>query len=468
MLQTQTYDGALTIKEYLKALNLYPPVNVELIYEQKRVDLGQGEASILVYKHDSTEKIITLGGKNKKITERVSVDVRMVSPGDMQETRTQFYNLFDAVRNALESLVHGIKDFFNNDFRWDLIEIASVSDLSDKSVMLYRKVIDVVLTSFAVDLISLMSDYYNDMNVFQRAINITYPEGITTSYLPVKLDIAHSNIYHSGVYISNYDSVRFYSATTQEPLYYWVDGVETLWGVHYVVWVRAKVNENLIMTYGNRNYTKNVYFHSAEKVFDENYYYGTGMLNKFRSYQSDNPLSYNYENNVVYVSNPNDVRITYTSIYGVSDYLLGMSVRYTVDVGDRNVTMILQDTNGGGYYQFKLNKISNTSYCQLYKNDNLINSSSNFTWSKDEWINMMFYMENEETGYQGVYGYCNKMPGKWLDAVHQQNNINNYFPKISLTDVNGVLELKDFFYYRTTKYTASYSIGDESYKRREY
>jgi len=263
---TGTYDGTLTVKEVLGSVGISDTV-VNLIYDQKRVDLGQGESSILVYKVDSTERFNTLGGKTKEIAERVSVDIRMVVGGS--KTRTDFYNLFDAVRYALERISTGVQDAYNSNFYWEYVEIASVRDLSDKSVNLYRKVIDVILHSWGNRAVVGSESYSETGNLYKRQITLSQSSIETLQDYQVLIVFDTASHISAGKMRRDCGDIRFYGSDFA-PLYYWIEGPVNSNATK--IWVKVKSIPTsggyIIMTYGNLYLTIDYNYHGADKVFD--------------------------------------------------------------------------------------------------------------------------------------------------------------------------------------------------------
>jgi len=263
---TGTYDGTLTVKEVLGSVGISDTV-VNLIYDQKRVDLGQGESSILVYKVDSTERFNTLGGKTKEITERVSVDIRMVVGGS--KTRTDFYNLFDAVRYALERISTGVQDAYNSNFYWEYVEIASVRDLSDKSINLYRKVIDVILHSWGNRAVVGLESYSETGNLYKRQITLSQSSSETLQDYQILIVFDTASHIEAGKMRKDCGDIRFYGSDFA-PLYYWIEGPVNSNATK--IWVKVKSIPTsggyIIMTYGNLYLTVDYNYHGADKVFD--------------------------------------------------------------------------------------------------------------------------------------------------------------------------------------------------------
>lgn len=140
-------DGARTIVNLLKghwdSNNAGEIPEISLVYDIKRIDLGQGESAVLVYQVATTENINTLSATTKEVTERITIDIRTTV------SRDRLISIEREIRRILETFATRLTDAVNPGFIWDLVQPQDSVDRSDKTIKLYRYTMDCILTSYA-------------------------------------------------------------------------------------------------------------------------------------------------------------------------------------------------------------------------------------------------------------------------------------------------------------------------------
>lgn len=140
-------DGARTVRNLLytnwNSQNVGETPEISLIYDWKRVDLGQDKSAILLYQVHTSEEINSLYGQTKEVRERFTIDIRTTV------SRDRLISLEKEVRRILEGFGRRLYDATNPNFQWDFVQPLSSVDRSDKSIKLYRYTMDCEVVAFA-------------------------------------------------------------------------------------------------------------------------------------------------------------------------------------------------------------------------------------------------------------------------------------------------------------------------------
>lgn len=115
------------------------------IFDYKRIDLASNDY-VLCYEVDETHEPFGLGGEKWATVNDVSIDIRTTYKGSMNlsEARAHAIKMADEVKRILKSKIK------NPDSNFQLLLLARKLDLSDKSVGMWRMVIDCRLRNWGV------------------------------------------------------------------------------------------------------------------------------------------------------------------------------------------------------------------------------------------------------------------------------------------------------------------------------